>query len=294
MNFRMKIFRHGFVPALLAAVVASFVLRAALERLLLAGSIPVDATSAVVFLVIAGLGVAERFQPANESWKYQLGTVPGWAQIFRDIFYLFIITQLSALLIGAAALGLRKLGGGFGLWPSGAPLAVRIVLAFFLVELFSYWFHRACHRVPLLWQFHSTHHVITELTGLKSLRTHPVDNVLFYVARSVPLLLLGAGPVELVAATYFGSILGILAHSNIDVADGFLGAVVNYPRFHTVHHSSALAESNANFGCHTVLWDRIFRTFRREPLAPLLLGVAPVRMRTLWQELIWPFYRRIS
>jgi sterol desaturase/sphingolipid hydroxylase (fatty acid hydroxylase superfamily) len=276
----MKVFRHGFVPALLAAVVACFVFHVTLEWMLL--------------LVILGLGVAERFSPFREDWKYQFGTVLGWAQIFRDVFYLLIVTQLSALLIAAAAYGLRKLGGfGIGLWPLGARLGVRIVLAFFLVELFSYWLHRACHRLPLLWQFHSTHHAITELSGLKSLRTHPVDNALFYVARSVPLLLLGANPEELVAATYFGSILGILAHSNIDVADGFLGVVVNYPRFHTVHHSSALPESNSNFGCHTVLWDRIFRTFRREPLAPLLLGVTPVRTRTLWQELVWPFYRRI-
>ena len=272
------------MPALLAAVAASFVFHAPLELVLL--------------LVILALGVAERFYPANDGWKYQFGTVLGWAGFFRDVFYLLIITQLTALLIAAAAYGLRKLDGGFDLgirlWPLGAPLAVRVVLAFFLVELFSYWFHRACHRVPLLWQFHSTHHVITELTGLKSLRTHPVDNVLFHVARAVPLLLLGAGPAELLAATYFGSILGILAHSNIDVADGFLGVVVNYPRFHTVHHSSALAESNANFGCHTVLWDRVFRTFRRETLAPLVLGVAPVRTRSLWEELVWPFYRRVS
>ena len=133
----MTVFRHGLVPALLSAVLASYVFRAALERALQAGSIRVDATSVVLLLVIAGLGVAERFCPAKEEWNYPFGTVLGWGRFLRDVFYLFFITQISALLIGAAAVQLRRFGGGFGLWPLGAPAAVRIILAFFLVELFS-------------------------------------------------------------------------------------------------------------------------------------------------------------
>jgi sterol desaturase/sphingolipid hydroxylase (fatty acid hydroxylase superfamily) len=288
------VFRHAFVPSLLAAAVASWVFRGAFEQFLRARAIHIEPVSLILLLAIAAISVAERFHPANESWNYRLSTVLGWAHLARDVFYLLIIAQLSALLVRAAEALLRKHGAFFQLWPLQAPLAVRVILAFFLVELFSYWFHRACHRLPLLWQFHSTHHVITELTGLKALRTHPVDNVLFYVFRSLPLLLLGAGPAEAVATAYFGSVLGILAHANIDVAASPLGMIVNYPRFHTVHHSSKLAESNSNFGCHTVLWDRLFRTFRPAPAGILELGVAPVRARTLWQELVWPFYRRVS
>jgi sterol desaturase/sphingolipid hydroxylase (fatty acid hydroxylase superfamily) len=55
-----------------------------------------------------------------------------------------------------------------------------------------------------------------------------------------------------------------------------------------------MPEGLANYGCHTVLWDRVFGTFRAEAQAPVQIGVQPVGPRTLWQELIWPFYRSIT
>ena len=96
----------------------------------------------------------------------------------------------------------------------------------------------------------------------------------------------------MLAATSFGAILGILAHANVEVSERF-GLVVNLPGYHAVHHSADLAESNSNFGCHTILWDRLFGTFRRAAVQPLVIGVAPVGTRTIWQELVAPFYRRV-
>jgi sterol desaturase/sphingolipid hydroxylase (fatty acid hydroxylase superfamily) len=168
---------------------------------------------------------------------------------------------------------------------------VRVLLVFLITELASYLIHRAAHRVPLLWRFHSTHHVTEEMSGLKSLRLHPVDNVVFYVVRNVPLLLLGVGAEEILTVTYVACTLSILSHANVNVADGRLGWVINLPQYHRVHHSSDIEESNSNFGCHTVLWDRVFGTFRRAPKGTLTLGMVPLGRRTLWQELVWPFYR---
>jgi sterol desaturase/sphingolipid hydroxylase (fatty acid hydroxylase superfamily) len=205
---------------------------------------------------------------------------------------------VSAGLVAFTASHLHAALDGRGLvavsWPSHASLAVRIALAFFTIELFSYWLHRAAHHVEFLWRFHSTHHVLAEVTGLKALRTHPMDNVFFCIARTAPLILLGAGPEELLGAAYFAGILSVLSHANIDVSSRGLGWLVNLPQFHRVHHSSDLAESRSNFGCHTVLWDRVFGTFRSTFGGTLEVGVTPVGPRTLWQELAWPFYRAIN
>jgi len=64
-------------------------------------------------------------------------------------------------------------------------------------------------------------------------------------------------------------------------------------RAHAVHHSADAVEGRANFGCHTVFWDRVFGTFRPQASPELVVGVEPVGRRSLWQELIWPFYRRV-
>lgn len=280
------VFRFTFVPVLLAG---------SLTPWLSAPAGRPAAMAAVLLLTMLLIFVAEQLYPIDREWNARLLAPGGALRLFRDGLYLFGVTQLTAYLISLVAPVLREgFTGAFTFWPSHAPFLLRVLLAFLCIELCAYWVHRAAHRSKLLWQFHSTHHFVTELNGLKSVRTHPVDNLVFYVARTVPLLIIGAGADEVIAATYFGGVLGIFAHANLGVSDFALGLFFNYPQTHAAHHSSVLAESNSNFGCHTVLWDRVFRTYRHAPLSPVVLGVAPVGPRSLWQELAWPFFRRVS
>ena len=286
------LFRHGFVPALLLGAAVAWSARAPLESFLLAHALRVDVVTLVLLAAMVVLFVAERVRPREPSWNYNVGRTGalGVARFLRDFIYLLFVTQLSALLIRAAALRLEPaLRGRAHFWPHAAPFALRALLAFLAVELCSYWLHRASHHTRLLWQFHSTHHVVEELSSLKALRTHPVDNLLYYLVRNAPLLLLGAGADEVLTVTCFGTLLSLLAHANLDVAEGVLGWFINFPRYHAVHHSADVSQSRANYGCHTIVWDRLFGTFREEP-APTL-GTRPLGHRTLWQELIAPFYR---
>ena len=39
------------------------------------------------------------------------------------------------------------------------------------------------------------------------------------------------------------------------------GLVFTTPTWHQVHHSLKLEQSNSNFGCVVILWDRVFGTF---------------------------------
>jgi len=237
--------------------------------------------------------MAEQLFPRVAGWNVRFSDgLRGWALLARDVFYLLAVTRLTATLVTAADPAISSAMSSLGvpaIWPSQWPFAIRAALAFATVELCAYWLHRAAHRSRVLWQFHSTHHVLTELNALKSVRTHPIDNLLFHVARTSPLLLLGAGPEEIAAAIYLGAMLGILAHANVQLSEGVLGWVINFPRWHVVHHSPVVAESQSNFGCHTVIWDRVFGTFRNEGTGEV--GVVPVGRRSLWRELAWPFYR---
>lgn len=282
----------AFVPVVIAAALASIVFRA--EGRAWAVGTGIDWASVVLLSLIFFIWLIERIWPANAASNGHLfGPEPGGLR--RDLVYLFFVTQLSALLIATTVAPLEWAGlrfeGTSGVWPVRAPFALKVTLAFFVVEFFSYWLHRAAHRFPVLWQFHSTHHVITQLNGLKALRTHPVENLMFYVVRTVPLMLLGAGLDEVSTATLFGAVLGVLSHANVSVSERGLGLLVNLPGYHAVHHSPELSESNSNFGCHTILWDRVFGTFHAP--TPALVGVHPVGTRSMWRELAWPFYRKV-
>jgi sterol desaturase/sphingolipid hydroxylase (fatty acid hydroxylase superfamily) len=204
---------------------------------------------------------------------------------------LLVVSLVSAALVTLSGRLINDgvAGRSLGVWPREWPFAVQVVMAFLLVELGSYWMHWLAHVVPFFWRFHRTHHVITAMTAMKALRTHPVDNLFFALARTVPLVMLGAGAAEVTAATSLGLGLGLLAHANLDVTPGPLGLVVNFPRYHAVHHSAAGDEGRANLGCHTVLFDRLFGTFRAQARQPLVIGVTPVGTRSLYEELLAPF-----
>ncbi len=281
---RQTAFRRLFVPV--------FLLLAALPWL--AGT----ATWASLFICLWAVWFAEQLHPARREWNarpFSQG-LAGWRALAKDFVYLFGVTRLTAWLVGAVEPRLTAGASALGLpalWPAQLPLPARIALAFLLIELASYWVHRAAHHFSFLWQFHSTHHALTELNGFKSVRTHPFDNAVFFVARLTPLLLLGAGAEEVAAAAYLGGALGILSHANLPLEGGVFGWVVNLPGVHALHHSADLAQARGNYGCHTVLWDRVFGTLREGGPAPAQLGLEGGRPRTLWQELAWPLYRSV-
>ncbi len=275
-------FRHLFVPALLVAVTVAWWQRAALQA-----ATHVDPSLLVFIVTLIIIFIAEQVFPARREWNYGVGAdgVRATQRFARDFIYVMVVTLLTVFAIRFIATPIEALTRGFALWPTSAPAPLRIALAFFAMELGNYGFHRLAHRVPLLWRFHATHHVITELTGVKALRTHPIDNVFFHLVRTVPLLLLGAPAGDLIAATYFGAVLGILSHANLELAHAPLGWLINFPRFHAVHHAEDTTRAQKNFGCHTVLWDRVFGTFDDGAEAPVTLGVKTGRPRSLWREL---------
>lgn len=297
------LFRHLFFPSMIALAVISWAFQVEGTQALKAARWPIDFATAVLFVSIFAIWCAEQAFPLHREWNYRLTAKPllraalGWRRLARDLCYLFLVTLAGSFVITWVAQHVEAAfethGFGFGLthlWPERAPFPAKVLLAFMVVEFFSYWFHRLAHRVKVFWHFHQTHHVVTELTSLKALRTHPIDNVFFYIARTVPLLLVGAGSAEVIAAVFFGATLSLLSHANVDVAEKPFGLFLNYPSYHAVHHSVQLAQSNTNFGCHTVIFDRLFGTFAEVPVTtePPVLGVYPLRPRSLWQELVMP------
>ena len=68
---------------------------------------------------------------------------------------------------------------------------------------------------------------------------------------------------------------------------------MNPPPHHRVHHGSDDQYLDKNYGGILIIWDRLFGTFRKHK-GDAPIGVEPVGVRTLWQELCWPLYRRVG
>ena len=161
-----RVFSHAFGPLLLGAMGVGLWQREAIELELARVHVPLDGATVLSMGLLLLLFLAEQLVPARPEWnKGFFVRGPG---LGRDLLYLVLIAQFSSAFIALSKLWVTHEVEGTGVgfdsglaWPAEWPFAAKVALAFFVAEFFSYWWHRFAHRVPLLWQFHSTHHVIT-------------------------------------------------------------------------------------------------------------------------------------
>ena len=151
-------------------------------------------------------------------------------------------------------------------------IAVAFSPTFFLLEDISrFGLHRLMHKVPALWHLHKVHHSATTLTPLTLHRIHPVEMTL-YALRGWMVFTLVSGAFlylagrELTALHILGvdalgflfNVLGAnLRHSHIPLSFGPFERWFISPVQHQIHHSSAPAHVDKNFGTCLAIWDKL-------------------------------------
>ncbi|QJR34265.1 sterol desaturase family protein [Gemmatimonas groenlandica] len=167
-------------------------------------------------------------------------------------------------------------GVGLLQWLSVAP-EFRWIVVLFLLDAWTYAWHRLNHTVSFFWRFHRLHHSDRAMDVTTANRFHFGEITLSSLARVPILALIGCGMEEL--ALYEVLLFAVVQfhHANIglpDWIDGALRTVIVTPHLHKVHHSVVIAEQNANFSSLFSWWDRIAQTFRLAPdLSQVVFGV---------------------
>jgi len=140
--------------------------------------------------------------------------------------------------------------------------------AILLLDVWTYWWHRANHRIPFLWRFHRMHHSDPWMDVTSGRRFHPGEITLSAVLLLPLIYIVGIHLWELLL---YGLLRGLVVdfhHSNIglpDRIDRWLRALVVTPAMHKVHHSRIKAETDSNYTSLLSVWDRLFSTFRLRP-----------------------------
>jgi sterol desaturase/sphingolipid hydroxylase (fatty acid hydroxylase superfamily) len=227
----------------------------------------------VVFAIVWAL---EQVVPYRPDWNPSDGQ--RWHDIGHTLFGTYLGGKLGNLatfwLGGMAAAWIADHTGG-GLWPSGLPLVVQVVLVFALADLGRYVQHRLMHEIPFLWKFHVLHHSTDVLTVFKTSRNHIVERLFQQLFLFGPMLALGAGSDAILPFIVANSYLGVFDHSNVDFRLGPLEYVIMGPIAHRLHHSRDLREGNTNYGTALLIWDWLFGTYtnpvaRSRPGQPLV------------------------
>lgn len=137
-----------------------------------------------------------------------------------------------------------------------------------------YWYHRAQHRMRLLWGSHAGHHSSEEFNYSVGLRQPWVQP--FALLFWLPLAYIGFNPVTILYVSGGNFVFQQLLHTKFIGKLGPLEWIFNTPSHHRVHHGSNPEYVDKNFGGILIIWDRCFGTFEPE-IAPVVYGLGDGR-----------------
>jgi len=236
--------------------------------------------------------VAELPLPRRDDWAldrhdyledlFWVGTVFFiWAPIFSE-FYDTPISDAFVWVREASAIPAILDGEGV------LGLMAAAFAAAFIAEFIYYWLHRLQHETLFFWRIHGTHHQITKMGVARADRTHPLELLALNLGPVITLALFGANEHVVALFFVFRFISGHVNHTNLPLRSGLWGTVFTTAEWHQLHHSLERSESDSNYGCSIILFDRLFGTFNGNPHVARI-GNGTGEALSLKDQLLLPF-----
>jgi sterol desaturase/sphingolipid hydroxylase (fatty acid hydroxylase superfamily) len=180
---------------------------------------------------------------------------------------------------------------GLRAWVAGLPLIMQVIAIMIITDFVQYWLHRAFHRVPFLWGFHTVHHSAKAMDWIAGARMHFFEIIILRAATATPAFTLGFSQEALQIYLLIVYVLSTFVHANISWKLDWMERFMVTPRFHHWHHGIEKEAIDVNFAIHFPLYDRLFGTYHMpENRWPEGYGIGghPVP-QGYWQQFLYPF-----
>jgi len=169
----------------------------------------------------------------------------------------------------------RRIGLVHWLRLEGFPATIAVIL---LLDYTLWFWHRANHRVPFFWRFHSVHHLDLDMDASTALRFHFGELGFSVGIRALQIIAIGAPPlpVAVYQLLLFAAILFHHSNTRLPVAvERVLVRLIVTPRMHGIHHSDYRNETDSNWASLLSAWDYLHGTIRLDvPQQDIEIGVA--------------------
>jgi sterol desaturase/sphingolipid hydroxylase (fatty acid hydroxylase superfamily) len=246
------------------------------------------------YFVLELLVLALIFVPLEAQFPLRAQPVlrAGWQTDIKHFFVSHVGVQLFsfAALIPAQVLLAWAVRLDFQQAVAAQPLALQFVELIVVVDLATYWIHRAFHQLPWLWRFHAIHHSSLKMDWLAGSRMHVVDVVITRSVSFVPVFVLGFAPPALYAYLAFVSFHAVFIHANLRWRWPGLRWAISTPAYHHWHHSSDEEGLDKNFASFLPLWDLLFGTAHQPQHWPKHYGTVKFQPpETYVGQLLYPF-----
>lgn len=148
------------------------------------------------------------------------------------------------------------------------PTLWSYIVCYIGVDFLFYWFHRAGHRINVLWAAHVPHHSAEELNyavALRSSFTQRAASFLFYW----PLAVLGFSPEVIIPMVALNLVLQFIPHTRvIGKLPSWIDSWLNTPYHHQVHHAANEIYWDKNYGGTFIIWDKMFGSYADQTEPP--------------------------
>lgn len=214
-----------------------------------------------------------------------------------DLLHFFVshlLVQMTVFLsMAPVALFFRwAVAPGFQEAVAGQPLALQVLEAVFLADLFQYAIHRLFHAIPWMWRFHAIHHSSTRLDWLAGSRLHLFDIVVTRGVSFVPLFVMGFSELAILVYVVLVSFQAVWIHANMRFRLPRLQRWIATPEFHHWHHGAEPEAIDCNFAVHLPMIDRVFGTAHEPGRWPARYGIEGDPVPESWtQQLVYPVRR---
>lgn len=232
-----------------------------------------------VFLLLAG---AEVYAPFRHSPDRRTRRWPGNIALFL----LGILASRVALPAGAVGFAMLMEQSGTGVFNQNwLPGWLSVFFAIIMLDLVIYSQHVVFHKVPFLWRLHRVHHADTEIDVTTGIRFHPVEILVSIAIKLGAIAVLGAPPLAVLLFEIILNAGAMFTHANLRLPERLergLRLLFVTPGMHRVHHSAERIDTDSNYGFNLSIWDRIFSTYRPEPVpgdAAVIIGLENLRER---------------
>jgi sterol desaturase/sphingolipid hydroxylase (fatty acid hydroxylase superfamily) len=249
----------------------------------------------VLFQVLTVLGVwlvGERVWPAQAPR-------PASDRSNLHVWVFGLLTQflLSPAMGAGVTVLVNSLGGGLITLPTrGWGLLAGVAAYFVAMDFGEFAFHRAQHRLPWLWAWHSLHHSDTAYDATTTVRHFWMDQFLKSVTvwLAVGLLFKAPAPIPLIYGLI--TLYNFVIHSNTRLDLGRWSWVLNAPGYHRLHHSSQAEHFDINFAALLPIFDVLTGAYRparpgEVPATGLDTGDVP---QGPIDVVVWPVRNRLS
>lgn len=218
-----------------------------------------------IWLPIPLILISERFMPKRKEWLLDRRdlAIDAFYVLSASFIWFPILDENYDTPISNLFTSIREASGfPFSLEAESAlGILAFAIVALVAIEFISYWAHRLQHRVLFFWRIHATHHHLTKMSVARAQRGHPLEFLGLNLGFAVALAFFGASDEVVSVAVVISASTGYICHANLPLRPGLFGWLFNTPEWHQLHHSLNYDESNTNYGCTIIIWDRVFGTF---------------------------------